>query len=182
MADAIFNTQPGVTVARELLLACLNTGTAISPVWAKVGKRVEDSSMEFDWQTENKTDIFGDIYATGKKAIRTQTFDPCELDSEDEAQQKIWKLAVRDNDVNQLLNQDMLIIHLYAGGTEPGNGNFAERYASCSVLPSGLGGGGGGSVGMPIDVTYGGTRTLGTASIDAAGVIAFTPDSDELEE
>ena len=71
--------------------------------------------------------------------------------------------------MNALLNQDMLIVHFYAGQ------NFAERYESCAVLPTGLGGEGGGSVGMPIDVTYGGKRTIGTASNDS-GKITFTPE------
>lgn len=176
MADLTFNTPSGQTVAREMLIAYLNTAeTPDSPKWSPIGKRVEDSSIEFDWQTETKVDIFGDTYTTGKKATRTQTFEPCELDGADAAQQKIWNMAIKDNDVNALLNQDMLIVHLYAGTAD--TAVFAERYASCSVLPSGLGGEGGGSVGMPIDVTYGGTRTTGTAAI-SGGTVTFTADED----
>lgn len=174
MADLEFNTTAGQTVAREMLIAYLNTGESGTPVWSPIGKRVEDSSIEFDWQTETKVDIFGDTYTTGKKATKTQTFEPCELDGEDQAQQKIWNLAIRDDNVQALLNQDMLIVHLYAGTAD--TAVFAERYSSCSVLPSGLGGEGGGSVGMPIDVTYGGTRTTGTAAI-SDGTVTFTPDS-----
>ena len=77
MADMKFNTTEGQTVARELLIAYLNTGTSDAPVWSPVGKRVEDSTIEMDWSTETKTDIFGDTYTTGKKATKTQTFDPC---------------------------------------------------------------------------------------------------------
>ena len=171
MADLTFNTEPGVTVARELLIAYLNTGTAETPVWSAVGKRVEDSSIEMDWSTETKVDIFGNTYTTGKKATKTQTFEPCELDASDPAQIKIWNLAIKDNNVNALLNQDMLIAHFYAGNE---GSNFAERYNACAVLPTGLGGEGGGSVGMPIDVTYGGTRTVGTVSKDASGKVTFT--------
>lgn len=171
MADMTFNTDPGVTVARELLIAYLNTGTASAPVWSAVGKRVEDSSIEMDWSTETKVDIFGNTYTTGKKATKTQTFEPCELDSADAAQVKIWNLAIKDNDVNALLNQDMLIAHFYAGAE---GSNFAERYTSCAVLPTGLGGEGGGSVGMPIDITYGGTRTVGTVTKDSSGAVTFT--------
>lgn len=172
MAELEFNTTPGQTVARELLIAYLNTGSAEAPVWSPVGKRVEDSSIELDWSTETKLDIFGDTYTTGKKATKTQSFDPWELDASDAAQRKIWNLAIRDNDVNALLNQDMLIAHFYVGA----DGNFAERYTSCAVLPTGLGGEGGGSVGMPIDVTYGGTRTLGSVAKGEGGAITFTPD------
>lgn len=171
MAVLSFNTDPGVTAARELLIAYLNTGTTSSPTWSPIGKRVEDSSIEMDWSTETKVDIFGDTYTTGKKATKTQSFDPCELDSSDVAQQKIWNMAIKDNDVNQLLNQDMLIAHFYVGAD---NANFAERYTSCAVLPTGLGGEGGGSVGMPIEVTYGGTRTVGTVSRGADGTVTFT--------
>lgn len=170
MDDFTFNTNPGVTVARELLIAYLNTSTSDAPVWSAVGKRVEDSSIEMDWSTETKTDIFGNTYTTGKKATKTQTFDPCELDSADAAQLKIWNLAIKDNDVNSLLNQDMLIAHFYAGDE---GSNFAERYTACAVLPTGLGGEGGGSVGMPIEVTYGGTRTVGTVTKDSSGAVTF---------
>lgn len=164
-----FNTKAGETVARELLIAYLNTGTNESPVWSPVGKRVEDSSINMDWSIESKVDIFGQTWTTGKKATKTQTFEPCELDAGDPAQELIWNLAIKENNVNALLNQDMLIVHFYAGQ------NFAERYESCAVLPTGLGGEGGGSVGMPIDVTYGGKRTVGTASNDG-GNITFTPE------
>ena len=172
MAELTFNTPAGQTVARELLIAYLNTGTHESPTWSPIGKRVEDSSIDMDWSTETRTDIFGDTYTTGKKATKTQSFDPCELDAGDVAQQKIWNMAIRDNDVNALLNQDMLIVHFYAGEEAA---PFAERYEACSVLPTAIGGEGGGNVGMPIEVTYGGKRTTGTAEKGVTGV-TFTPD------
>lgn len=175
MADLTFNTVSGETIARELLIAYLNTGSASAPVWSPVGKRVEDSSIEMDWNTETRVDIFGDTYTTGKKATKTQTFDPWELDASDKAALKIWNLAIKDNDVNAILNQDMLIAHFYAGTS---GSNFAERYQSCAVLPTSLGGEGGGSIGMPIEVTYGGTRTLGTIGKDSDGAITFTPDTE----
>ena len=41
------------------------------------------------------------------------------------------------------------------------------------VKPSSLGGEGGGFIGMPIDVTLGGTRTIGTAAISGS-TVTFT--------
>lgn len=170
MADIAFNTDAGKTIARELLIAYLNTGTSSTPVWSAVGKRVEDSDTEYDWDTETKRDILGSIYSKMKKPTITQSFDPCELDSGDAAQVKLWNLAVKDQDAQALAAQDMLIVHFYAGS------NFAERYSSCMIEVSSLGGEGGGDIGMPINVTYGGTRTLGTATRSSAGVVTFTQD------
>ncbi len=175
MADITFNTQSGVTVSRELLIAYLNTGTASTPVWSPVGKRVEDSSMEMDWSEETKNDILGSTYTTLKKPTITQTFEPGELDGVDVAQVKIWNLAVKDQDYAALAAMDMLIVHFYAGTAET---PFAERYSGCTVRPTSLGGEGGGTVGMPVDVTYGGTRTTGTAAKDSTtGAITFTADA-----
>ena len=174
MADFVFNTTAGQTIARELMIAYLNTGTGTNPVWSPVGKRVEDSSLEMDWSDETKQDILGDAYGTMKKPIITQTFDPCELDAGDAAQLSIWNKAIKDHDVQALCAMDMLIVHFYADSGETSANPFAERYSACMVKPSSIGGEGGGNLGMPIDVTYGGTRTKGTAAKDSSGAITFT--------
>ena len=49
MEDLTFNTAAGSVVARKLLILYLNTGTGEAPVWSPVGKRVEESSSEYDW-------------------------------------------------------------------------------------------------------------------------------------
>lgn len=165
MADYNFTTNPGETVARELLVAYLNTGTAESPVWSPLGKRVEDSSAEYDWGESTSQDILGNAWAKLKKPIITQTFEPCDLDAGDEAQKKIWQLAVVEQNAQALSNMDLLIAHLYAG--------FGERYESCMVKPSSLGGEGGGNIGMPLDITYGGKRTIGSVT-NTGGTIKFT--------
>ena len=173
MATYTFNTPAGQTIARELLIAFLNTGTSSNPTWSAVGKRVEDSSAEYDWQTETKKDILGSTYGTMKKPIITQAFEPCELDSGDAAQKKLWDDGVLNQDAQAMANQDMLIVHLYTTNGETSPASFAERYSACMVEITGLGGEGGGNLGMPINVTYGGTRTLGTATI-SSGVVTFT--------
>lgn len=169
MADMTFNTPAGAAVERKLLILYLNTATKEAPVWSPIGKRVEDSSMEYDWQEETKQDILGDTHTNMRAPIIKQTFDPCELDGSDAAQLKIWNLAVKDQDVAALTTQDLLVVHTYAGTAN--TGVFAERYPASMVKPSGLGGAA--NVGMPIDVTFGGTREIGTAKV-AAGVVTFT--------
>ena len=168
-----FSTPAGQTIDRKLYLCCGNSGTYAAPKWGRLGKRVEDSSAEMDWGENTKIDIMGDTYSTMKTPTVSQSFDPCELDSGDEYQQHVWELAVVEQDAPALCNQDLLRIHLYAVD-EAGNA-FAERYPSSMVKPSGLGGEGGGSLTMPVDITFGGTREVGTASVAADGTITFTP-------
>lgn len=172
MDDLTFNTKSGQVVDRKLLILYLNTSTTESPVWSPIGKRVEDSSMEYDFSEESKTDIFGNVHTNLKKPIISQTFEPCELDAGDVAQVKIWNQSIKDQDIAAMANNDMLVVHAYAGTAD--TAVFAERYSSCLVKPSSLGGSS--NVGMPIDVTYGGDRSIGTASV-SNGTVTFTKES-----
>lgn len=174
MAQTNFNTPAGSKVERKLLILYLNIGTAGSPIWRAVGKRVEDSSMEYDWGEEAKTDIYGETYATTRRPIISQTFEPCELDGGDAAQLRIWNRAIRAQDVAAIANNDLMVVHAYAG--DPDTGVFAERYMSSMAKPAGLGGSS--HIGMQLDVTFGGKRVTGTAAISSDGVV-FTPGEGE---
>lgn len=77
--DLTFNTTAGQTVGREMLIAYLNTGESGTPTWSPIGKRVEDSSIGFDWQTETKVDIFGDTYTTARRQPGHRLLTPVSL-------------------------------------------------------------------------------------------------------
>lgn len=175
MGDVKFNTKAGQTVDRKLFILYGNAATYEAPDWCAVGKRVEDSSAEYDWGEETKNDILGDTWGTMKKPVITQSFEPCELDAGDKYQEKLWNLAVKEQDVAALAAQDLLLVHAYAGDAE--SGTFAERYPSSMVKPASLGGAGGGALGMPIDVTFGGVREKGAAKV-AAGKVTFTKEGE----
>ena len=172
MADLAFATTEGQTIDRELLIAYLNTGTSSAPVLSAIGKRVEDSTEEMDWGQESKQDILGNTFTTMKKPVITQTFDPIPLDAGDAAAVKMWNLAVKDHDAQSLANQDMIIGHFYATS---GDAKFAERYDSCAIAVTSIGGDGGGTLNIASEITYGGNRTLGTITKSASGV-TFTAD------
>ena len=173
MADLVFATTEGQTIDRELLIAYLNTGTSSAPVWSAIGKRLEDSTEEMDWGQESKQDILGNTFTTMKKPVITQTFDPIPLDAGDAAAVKMWNLAVKDHDAQALANQDMMIGHFYATS---GEAKFAERYDSCAIAVTGIGGDGGGTLNITSEITYGGNRTLGTITKSSSGV-TFTADT-----
>lgn len=167
-----FSAPAGQTVERKLFVCCGNSGTYEAPVWGKVGRRVEDSSAEMDWSEESTKGIYGDTFTTMKTPIVTQSFDPMPMEGGDEFQQHIWDLAVVEQNAAALCNQDLLLIHLYA--VDETGGAFAERYPSSMVKLNSLGGEGGGTLDMPIEVTFGGEREVGTAAIAANGTITFT--------
>lgn len=172
MADLTFNTTEGQTIDRELLIAYLNTGTTSAPVWSAIGKRVEESSAEMDWSVETAQDIIGNTFTTMKKPVLTQTFDPIPLDSGDTAAVKLWNLAVKEHNAQALANQDMMIAHFYVGAS---GSAWAERYESCAIAVTSIGGSGGSTLDIATEVTYGGNRTLGSVS-KSGGTVTFTPD------
>ena len=175
MPDLTFNTTAGQTINRELLVVYLNTGTTSTPTWSPLGKRVEDSSVAYDFDADTMRDILGNTYGSMKKPIVTQEFDPWPFDGGDAAQVKLWNLAVKDHDVAALSALDMLVVHWYAGTAST---PFAEHYDSCMIDMSEIGGEGGGEITGGFSVTFGGERTTGTASKDSqTGAISFTPDS-----
>lgn len=172
MAAQKFNTPQNQTIAREKLALYMNTGdSAETPVWSPVGIRVADSSMELDWQRDSSKDIMGNSYSSMKKPTITQSFDPWPLTNGDAAQQRVWDKAIYEQDPQALANMDMLVVHLYAGTAE--TAVFAERYDACAVEVTSLGGEGGGDMAMPITVTFGGKRTVGTAKVDS-GTVTFS--------
>lgn len=169
MADPTINTTAGQTVARELMVLFLNTGTSSAPVWSAIGKRVTDSSVEQDWSTNSEQDILGNTYASAKKPILTQNFDPYKIDAGDKALEKLIQLAVVEQNAQALCNQDCLIVHKYLGSaTAP----FAERYPSSMVIITSIGGEGGGDIEVAVEATFGGERATGTYNVSQG---SFTP-------
>lgn len=164
------NADTDQAIDRELLIAYLNTGTKESPVWSPMGCRVESSSMENDWQRESKKDIMGHTHNTMKKPITTQNFDPWPLAGNDAAQKYLWEKAIVEEDAAALCNLDILVVHSYVTVDE---GAFlAIRNDACSVEVTSFGGDGGASLDMATSVTYGGTRTVGSATV-TDGTVKF---------
>lgn len=173
MADYDFNTVADQEIGREMMVLYLNTGDTASPKWSPIGYRIEESDVEYDWQRESKKDIMGQTYSTMKKPIKTQNFTEWPFRKGDDALEKLWKLAVKDEDAQALCALDLLTVHNYAGTKDAAA--FAVRESESSIEMTRNGGSGGGSLTGDFTVTFGGKRTTGTAAISGSGV-TFTPE------
>lgn len=173
MAEYAFNTTDGQEIGREMMVLYLNTGTKEAPVWSPIGYRIEESDVEFDWQRESKKDIMNQTYTTMKKPIKTQNFNEWPFRKGDNALEKLWKLAVKDEDPQALCALDLLTVHNYAGTKN--TAAFAVREDGSSIEMTRYGGSGGGSLTGDFTVTFGGKRTVGTAAI-ADSSVTFTPE------
>lgn len=171
MAEATaFNLTAGTKAERKLLITCVNVGTSAAPEWETLGVGVEDSSIEFNLEEETKTDIIGRTSTTISKPQRKQSFDPYTIMEGSKLQIKLYNI-IRYERWSELANMDMLLVHTYVGTA---GAYEAERFTGSAVNPQSLGGSG--TLDMPIDVTFGGEHTLGTAAI-ADGVVTFTPEA-----
>lgn len=176
-AEFKVRTVEGQTIDRHLYIVYGNCGTYEEPDWYPIGKRVEESGAELDYNDESKQDILGNTFGTMKKPIITQDFDPCPIDAGDKYQQKLLQLAIIKQDVQALSNQDLLRVHLYL--TDKSGKAFAERYPASMVKPNGPAGEGGGNLTMPTSITFGGEREMGTVEKDESGKVTFTKSGSE---
>ena len=76
-----FNLTNGQKAERKLLVTAINVGDSItessgSPDWQIVGVGVEDSSIEYNPDTETITDILGITTTTVNKLETSQSLDP----------------------------------------------------------------------------------------------------------
>lgn len=168
-----YTMQEGQTARREQLITYYNCAAYATPDWDAIGCRVTDSSIELDWGEDTAQDILGHTHTSVKQPTITQDAEDFELEEGQKAYQDIWERGVRDHDPS-VAHRDLLVVHTYYApdGTTP-TAFFAERYPDSAVLPTSIGGEGGGGLKMAVSVTYGGERETGTASI-SAGVVTFT--------
>lgn len=178
MAEAKYKIAgtAGKRATRELLVTYLNVATYESPKWAPLGRTSSDSSIERDWSVDTKTGIYGEVFTNAKKPVKTQSFSDNDIIAGDDVQNHLLDIAVVKEDVAEIVNQDVLIAHLYL--TDSSDKPFAERYPSSAVVMTTTGGEGGGMLVSDIDVTYGGTREVGTVT-STGGTVTFAADSEE---
>ena len=175
MADATqFNLKDGQKAERKLLVTAVNVGDSITkgsgtPEWQIIGVGVEDSSIEYNPDTETKTDILGITETTVNKLETSQTLEPMTVRGGSKLAIKLYN-QIKYNRVSEFSMYEVMQIHAYVGA----DGAYeAEVHKNCTITPQSLGGDA--YVDMPIDINYSNDKVHGTVDNYKYGsTITFT--------
>ena len=175
MADATqFNLKDGQKAERKLLVTAVNVGDSISsgsgtPEWQIIGVGVEDSSIEYNPDTETITDILGITETTVNKLETSQTLEPMTVRGGSKLAVKLYN-QIKYNRVSEFSMYEVMQIHAYVGT----DGAYeAEVHKNCTITPQSLGGDA--YVDMPIDINYSNDKVHGTVDNYKYGsTITFT--------
>ena len=178
MADATaFNLQDNQKAERKLLVTCVNVGDSITqtggtPEWQPVGVGVEDSSIEFNPDTETVTDILGITETTVKKFETSQDLDPMTIRGGSKLAVKLYN-QIKYNRMSEFAMYEVMQIHAYVGS----EGAYeAEVHKNCTLTPQSMGGDA--NVDMPINISFSNDKVHGTTDNFKYGtVITFTPEA-----
>lgn len=176
MADATsFNLKDGQKAERKLLVTAVNVGDSITkvsgtPEWQIVGVGVEDSSIEFNPDTETVTDILGITETTVNKLEVSQSLDPMTVRGGSKLALKLYN-QVKYGRISELAMYEVMQIHAYVG--EEG-AYEAEVHKGCTLTPQSIGGSS--YIDMPIDISYSNDKVHGTVDKYKYGeTVTFTP-------
>lgn len=122
-----------------------------------LGKRVEDSSIEFNADISTVTDILGITYTDVNKTEPQQSFDPFNIIGGSDLASYLTEAAL-SNDITKYNNVfNVYIITAFIGSS---SAYFAVKHTGCSIIPTSIGGDA--YVTMPIEVHYSNNITVGT--------------------
>jgi len=165
MAEATaFNLQTNEKAQRKLLVTAVNVGDSITetggaPVWQVVGAGVEDSSIEFNPDTETITDILGVTETTVNKFETSQDLEPMTIRGGSKLAVKLYN-QVKYNKMSEFAMYEVMQIHAYVG--DETNGYEAEVHKNCTLTPQSIGGSS--YVDMPINIAYSNDKVHGTVN------------------
>ena len=174
MADVV-NLEKGQRAQRKTLITVaewkVKEGAEEPKQYREVlGARTEDSSIEFNPDTQTSTDILGITYTDVNKTEPQQDFDPFFLLGGSALGAYLAEAAL-ENNIDAYNNVfDIYIITGFIGTT----GKYkCVKHAGCTILPTSIGGDS--YVSMPIEVHYSNNITTGTVN-KLADDFEFVPD------
>lgn len=168
-----FNLATNQRAERKLLITVAEwsegTGTSATQVREILGRRTEDSSIEYNPDIETTTDILGINYTDVNRTQPQQDFDPYLILGGSKLGAKLNDIR-RRNALSELDQFTVYIITAYAGKS---GAYETEKHVGCTILYTALGGDS--NVNMPISVYLSNNSVTGTVD-KLSDDFAFTAD------
>ncbi|MBS6447519.1 MAG: hypothetical protein KH382_08000 [Clostridiales bacterium] len=142
---------------RKTLAHYVNIGTEAAPEWELLGYKVEDSSIEYNWEIETVTDIRGVTSSDVQKSEPSQSMDGSVMNKNSEFLQELNRIAIRGA-YEELTLFEMMTV--YGFMRNEADACLAVREKNCTITPDSIGGSG--TVGFPYTINYSNDKTYGT--------------------
>lgn len=168
MAVSQFNLADGQRAERKLLITVAEWSESGTEVRELLGRRTEDSSIDYNPDIETTTDILGNNYTDMNRTQPQQDFDPYTILGGSKLGAKLNDIR-RRNALSELNQFTVYIITAFVGTS----GSYeAEKHVDCTITYNSIGGDS--TVNMPISVYFSNKITLGTVD-KLADDFTFTP-------
>ena len=173
-----FNLADGQRAERKLLITVAEwdeptldgTTTGTEQVRALLGVRTEDSSIEYNPDIQESTDILGYNYTDVNKTQPSQSFDPHLILGGDRLGAYLNDIR-RRNALSELGGFTVYVITAFVGSAQ--DGYEAEKHTDCSITYESIGGDA--NVNFPYTVHF--SNKITTGSVDKLTAdFTFTPD------
>ncbi len=156
MAISPFNLADGQRAERKLLITVAEWTEGSTQVRELLGRRTEDSSIDYNPDIETTTDILGNNYTDMNRTQPQQDFDPYTILGGSKLGAKLNDIR-RRNALSELNQFTVYIITAFVGTS----GSYeAEKHVDCTITYNSIGGDS--TVNMPISVYFSNKITLGT--------------------
>ncbi len=165
-----FNLNDGQRAERKLLITVAEWTESNAQVREILGRRTEDSSIDYNADIETTTDILGINYTDLNRTQPQQDFDPYLILGGSKLGAKLNDIR-RRNALSELNAFTVYIITAFIGDST--NGYATEKHTDCTIVYNSIGGDS--NVNMPISVYFSNNITTGTVD-KLSDDFTFTPD------
>lgn len=170
MPIAQFNLAQNQRAERKLLITVAEWTEGNVQVREILGRRTEDSSIDYNADIETTTDILGINYTDLNRTQPQQDFDPYLILGGSKLGAKLNDIR-RRNALSELDNFTVYIITAFVGDST--SGYATEKHTGCTIVYNSIGGDA--NVNMPISVYFSNNITTGTVD-KLSDDFEFTPD------
>jgi len=158
MSVTQFNLATNQRAERKLLITVAEWMEGSTQTREILGRRTEDSSIEYNADIETTTDILGINYTDVNRTQPQQDFDPYLILGGS-------KLGAKLNDIrkrNALSELDQFTVYIITAFAGTSGAYEAEKHIGCTIIYNSIGGDS--NVNMPISVYLSNNCTNGTVS------------------